>query len=364
MHSLIHDFSVKIGSFVNMIETSPLVIWEIGGKRGATMDRNEQSSSEKTEAMQAYYSERVTSAVDKLYSSCMAHDGDPLAQAELGRRVERAEEHGVNVTDLFRHSAYEMSGDGSQARVGTFKSVDPAKPGHGFELYSSCTFGPTAVTVDVDKDGAAKINGKTVKELERDGDKVLTEFAAAQFESPIAGRLAGVDLKSVVYAPVLSKTEQALATSAIQAKLSGNEAALSEFAKAALRDPESASRIMAGMNWRDNGSAFELVDSEKGKEMVFTAGLFGQLRIDASGRTEYAPSPEYTSMTKEGFLKHVSEFSRTRISADLSFAESIVHDRAWFPALITRRQPGTLAEYANMQHSNDFHKSQLRRSEK
>lgn len=50
MHSLIHDFPVKIGSFVNMIETSPLVIWEIGAKRGATMDRNEQSSGEKTEA--------------------------------------------------------------------------------------------------------------------------------------------------------------------------------------------------------------------------------------------------------------------------------------------------------------------------
>ncbi len=328
------------------------------------MDSNEQSNAGNSEALKAYYGERVTSAVDRLYSSCLAHDGDPLAQSELGRRVERAEEHGVNVTDLLRHTAYEMSGDSSHARVGTFKSVDPAKPGHGFELYSSCTFGPTKVTVDVDKDGVAKINGKSVKQLEEDGDKVLTEFAAAQLESPIAGKLAGADLKDVVYAPVLSKTEQALATSAIAAKLSGNEAALSEFAKAALKDPESANRILAGLNWRDSGSAFEIAESQTGKQLVFNAGLFGQLRIDGDGKSSYVPSPQWTSMTKEGFLKELSTSNRTRLSADLSFAESVVQDRAWFPALYSRRSPGVLAEYANMRHTVDFHKSQLRRSEK
>lgn len=292
-----------------------------------------------------YRQQNFSDSLQAVHSNCMAHQGDPLSLASIAGQVDGLNKSGGLTTEFLDQES--LKGIAKDP-----KKSDGDKIG-SFSVGNSCRLPEIKISIENDK---VKVAGKTEDEHRQDGNKLLVQFGSMQLDRPILRKFMGSS-SEVIDAPKLSDREKAIAKEGLAVSLSTDESVIQNFAKNLLANPDSAKNVIAGLNWRDNGSGFKLAESEAGKPVLqFSSQIYGTLQINDKGETTYKAPSDYPEMTKEILLKEMSENQRKRLVTDVQWAEQLISEKSNAPYMFSRLKPNMLAYQANLFTNLDFDK--------
>ncbi len=280
-----------------------------------------------------YHQQKLIDSAYAVHRSCALSKDNPIARTEILRQVDQLKaDGGLNKELMTKPFASDA-----------LKAVKTDADGNITQLsFSNCIPIFPDIKVTITPDGA-KIDGKNYPASLKEQDKLLSDFASAQIDSPLKS-LRDYDKGGIVKGPELSDQNKALAKKGYAAILSADEGLLKDFAKSVLLDPVQGAKALEGIHWQEPEIPLNLFTRADGERVLNVGSDFlGKMRLDAQGNESFYPSTMKPSQTKELGLKDIAAYSRLRLSSDYYLAESFYDKDAIISSSILRPSPVDVA---------------------